>query len=454
MSNIRYVSLLVLTTIFGILCYGIVKLVSPPQLPKIEENSWWGPGKAVEESDAVRRFTIKIPKKDIIDLQWRLENHRPLTPPLENVHHQYGINTNLVNELVRYWRTKYNWTEREAFLNRYPQYKTKIHGLDVHFIHVKRDNAGNKTVLPLLLLHGWPGSVREFYEAFPLLTEATNRSFVLEVVAPHIPGYGFSQAASKPGLGVPQVAVILRKLMHRLGHKKFYCQGGDMGGIILQTLSVLYPDSVLGFHSNMVLIYTVKGHLYPFLSAINPSWVVKEHHYDRVYPLIDKALFILQESAYLHLQATKPDSLGVAMTDSPVGLAAYILEKFVTGSNFTWIHHGGNLLEKFSFDELIDNIMIYWLTSTATSSFRLYAESFTKMAFYNILRNPVKVPSSIARYRYDLYSPDGILSEIYPNLVQLTDHDGGHFAAFENPSVFSNDVLSAIEKFETFHNCK
>ncbi|XP_060535742.1 juvenile hormone epoxide hydrolase 2-like [Cylas formicarius] len=426
------------------------KLTSRP-LPKLIENAYWGPGNPPENPDTtIREFKINFPGTHLVDLKYRLENVRPLVPPLEGIQQQYGMNTDLLKKVIAFWIKEYNWKERETYLNQYPQFKTKIQGLDIHYLHVKPKNPGNKKVVPLLIIHGWPGSVVEFYKVIPLFTDPQNdRNFVFEVIAPNIPGYGFSQAAAKPGLGAAQMATIFRNFMNRLGYDKFYCQGGDFGAIILQYLCLYYPESVLGYHTNMAILGTA-SRLKTILGVIRPSWIVKPEHHNRVYPLWQHFQSTMRETGYLHLQATKPDTLGVGVTDSPAGLAAYILEKFTSGTNITWQkREDGGLDEKFTYTELLDNVMIYWLTGTATTSFRLYSETFNRShGFLNSLGNPIEVPTAIARFKYDFYVADGVVRDVFKNLVQLNDFDGGHFAAWEEPRVFAKDVFDAVEKFE------
>mgnify|MGYP005984319255 CR=1 FL=1 len=220
------------------------------------------------------------------------------------------MNTNLLKEIVLFWKTKYDWKEREKIFNSYPQYTTNIQGINIHFIHVKPESP-NKKVMPLLLLHGWPGSIREFFQLIPLLTTPSpDKNFVFEVIVPSIPGYGFSQAAVRPGLGAPQMAVIFKNLMKRLGFEKYYVQGGDFGAIILHQMSVLYPESVLGFHSNMCVVYTPLAVLKTLVGAVYPTWFTRQDHVERVYPLTHYFSFKLEESGYFHVQTTKPDTLG------------------------------------------------------------------------------------------------------------------------------------------------
>ena len=315
------------------------------------------------------------------DLQHRLSNARALTPPLEGVQHQYGINTKLLKNIIDYWRTKYNWREREKFLNQFPQYTISVQGLRLHYIHVKPTNPGKVKVLPLLLLHGWPGSVREFYDLIPLLTKpASGRDFVFEVIVPSLPGYGFSEAAVKPGLGPIEMAVVFKNLMNRLGFEKYYIQGGDWGALIVQHMATLYPDRILGVHSNMCFVNSALSNLKLILGSFYPPLIVdKKEHESKIYPLSTFFSKMMLEMGYMHIQATKPDTVGVGLNDSPVGLAAYILEKFITWTNEEWKNlDDGGLTKKFTYADLLDNVMIYWITESITTSVRLYSESFNK----------------------------------------------------------------------------
>ncbi|KAL3268717.1 hypothetical protein HHI36_007819 [Cryptolaemus montrouzieri] len=283
------------------------------------------------------------------DLQYRLEHTRPFTKPLVN-DQSYGFNGNLANEILDHWKTKYNWRKREKFLNKYPQFITSVQGLKIHFLHVKNQNLPQHIrVLPLLILHGWPGSVREFYEIIPLLTNPRkDRDFVFEVIVPHLPGYAFSDAASIPGLGVAQIGVILKNLMNRLGFQKFYLQGGDLGALVNHAIAANFEDSVLGLHLNMCVSIHPYSLMKLILGAFYPSWIKNEQHRNFLYPLSNFLSFIIEESGYLHLQATKPDSLD------------------------------GGLKRKFKYDDLLDNIMLYWINKSATTAFRLYAETFNR----------------------------------------------------------------------------
>ncbi|XP_043492467.1 juvenile hormone epoxide hydrolase 2-like, partial [Polistes fuscatus] len=248
----------------------------------------------------------------IDDLNKRLENPRLNVEPLEGVGWTYGLPATYLKNIIEYWRTKYNWNERQALLNKYPQFVTNIQGLDIHFYHVKPSNLPkNKKikVLPLLIAHGWPGSVVEFQKIIPLLTTPKpDRDFVFEVVAPSLPGYGFSDGAVRPGLSTAHIAIIFKNLMARLGFEKFYAQGGDWGSIITYSMAVLHPEKILGVHSNMCI--SKPFDIWYFIGTLFPSLVVDKQHENKIFPLKDKYSFLIEETGYFHIQATKPDTIG------------------------------------------------------------------------------------------------------------------------------------------------
>ncbi|KAL1459567.1 hypothetical protein WDU94_011536 [Cyamophila willieti] len=241
------------------------------------------------------------------------------------------MNSDYLKVVLNYWANEYSWRKFETTLNQFPQYKTQISGLNIHFIRVTPQVAPHVKVLPILILHGWPGSVKEFERFIPLLTKPRKgENFVFEVIAPSLPGYGWSEAAAKSGLGSIQMALLMKKLMLRLGHSHFYVHGGDWGGIIGASMATLYPENVKGFHSNFCLVYSPLKHL---LGSLYPPLVVEDKYAHRMYPLSKELEFVMRETGYFHIQATKPDTLGAALLDSPSGLAAYIIEKFITASD-------------------------------------------------------------------------------------------------------------------------
>lgn len=425
--------------------------------PYFDPDEWWGPKGLVSKQDkSIRPFTVKFDEEMIKDLKYRIKNHRPLVPPLEGIGFEYGFNTAQMNSWLSYWTEKYNFSEREKFLNQFPQFKTNIQGLDVHFIRVKPQVPKDVEVVPLLLMHGWPGSVREFYETLPLLTKQTpGYNFAFEVIAPSIPGYGFSDAAVRPGLGLPQVAIIFNNLMNRLGHKNYYVQGGDWGASIASVMSTLFPDNILGHHSNFLLSQHSCSMLKTIIGAFIPSLVVESHLADRMYPLSKIYSYLIEESGYMHIQATKPDTIGVALTDSPVGLLTYFLEKFSTWTNKEYKSRpDGGLGEKFSRDQIIDNVMIYWVSNSITTSMRFYAENLNKRTSgYGLDKIPSRVPTWALQAKNEImYQPPAVLKLKHTNIIDVTVlNEGGHFLAFEMPKTFAEDVFRAIKAFKEWH---
>lgn len=422
-------------------------------VPTLPETNW-GSKKNVKDSTEIRPFKIDVPASVIDDLKYRLEHRRPYVEPLEDAAWTYGISTKYLNTVLDYWKNKYNWTERQALLNKYPQFKTIIQGLDIHFYHVRPTNLPkdkNLKILPLLLLHGWPGSVVEFQKIIPMLTKPwPNRDFVFELIIPSLPGYGFSEGAVRPGMATSQMAVIFKNLMQRLGFDKFYVQGGDWGALITSNMAALYPEKVIGLHTNMCSAFTPKAMFWMLIGSYFPSLVGGSENYSLYYPLSKVLLSLIEESGYFHIQATKPDTVGVGLTSSPDGLAAYILEKFSTWTNKEYKHRNdGGLLEKYTLDELLDNIMLYWVTSSITTSVRLYSENFsTAYRALKIEQLPIKVPTACAIFPNELTAaPKSLLTDRYPNMIQYNIlRSGGHFAAFEEPKLLAEDIFSFVKK--------
>lgn len=344
--------------------------------------------------------------------------------------------------------------------------------LSIHFIHVKPTAAvsAGKKVVPLLLLHGWPGSVREFYEIIPKLTTANaHHNLVFEVIVPSLPGYGFSQAASKTGFGLAEMAIVLRNLMIRLGHQSFFIQGGDWGSILGSHIATIFPQNVLGYHTNMCFSNNPVNHLKTFIAGYYPTAFVDAKYVDFHFPKSTHLIYAIIETGYMHLQATKPDTIGnkskkhfriinnwifvtgTALSHNPVGLLAYIVEKFSTwtNSNNRELTDGGwSKFEKSYRDAILDNIMIYYLTNSITTSQRLYSEAFTfKQMGLNIDRVATNVPMACTRFRHDLaHTLDWELRPKYTNLVQSTYHTvGGHFAAMEQAQLLFDDFSQFIK---------
>ncbi|XP_047036726.1 juvenile hormone epoxide hydrolase-like [Helicoverpa zea] len=451
-----YILLAIFIAISSATMYGFKRLTTPPETPKVDLQQWWGKYPIDMKKDtSIKPYKIEFSDVIVNDLKERLLHRRSFTPPLENAGFTYGFNTHFLAQVLDFWQNKYNFKEREQFLNKYDHYLTNIQGLDIHFLHVKPKPPPNVTVVPILLMHGWPGSFREFYELIPkLITPRPNQDFVFEIIAPSIPGFGYSQAPVRAGMGPIEVSVIFRNLMARIGHEKYYIQGGDYGSAIGSVMATLFPEHILGYHTNMPMLgYNAMVTIYTLLGSVWPSFIVEPELADRMYPLSKHMSKIVEESGYFHIQATKPDTVGVALSDSPAGLAAYILEKFSTWTNMDYRKSAdGSLLNKFSLTHLLDNVMIYWASNTITSSMRHYAEGYKQLMLTDQI--PTDVPTWGIKFKHEIsFFPDSILKLKYKNYLHSSIvEDGGHFPAMELPDVLADDIFDAVHTFREFHS--
>ncbi|CAH2098061.1 unnamed protein product [Euphydryas editha] len=464
----KFLVFTVLITIIAAATWLALPLMLSESVPELDANEWWGPNDLKGKVDAsIKPFQVKFTDEMIKDLKTRLQNKRQLVPPLEGVGFEYGFNTKQIDVWVKYWSEEYKFSEREKFFNKFPQYKTNIQGLDIHFVRVKPKVNPGITVVPLLLLHGWPCSFRDFYEAIPLLTKQDGKyNFTFEVIVPSLPGFGFSDAAVRPGLGTAQIGVIFKNLMNRLGHKTFYIQGGDWGSVIASNMATMFQNDILGYHSNMLFVPNNYAIIKTVLGSFFPSLIMDSQLVDRMYPLWKFFSILIEEFGYFHLQATKPDTFGVALSDSPSGLLSYILEKF---SLWTCDQHrvlvDGGLSYYFSKDKLLDNIMVYWITNSITTSMRLYAEDMShKNQALDLPRQTTvllqwystSVPTWALQAKNEFfYQPPIILKTKYVNLLGVTTlNEGGHFIALEMPQVFADDLFNAVKFFKEYHQIK
>lgn len=375
----------------------------------------------------IRPFTISVPDSAIADLQQRLAATR-FPDQISGTGWDYGTDTAYLKELVEYWREDFDWRAQERALNAFDQFVTTIDGVDVHFIHQR---SSHPDAMPLLLTHGWPGSIAEFRKIIEPLTQPElhggNPADAFHVVAPSLPGFGFSGKPAEIGYNPERMAHTLAALMDRLGYDRYGAQGGDWGAIINRILAFQYPERVLGLHSNFVLA-----------SPPTDAEVVA-----RV-PANDLALrearqaYMANEVGYQQIQGTKPQSLGVALNDSPAGLAAWIVEKFHGWSDLDPAA-ANPLEEKFSKDEMLTNISLYWFTGSITSSARIYYENRNFP-----MREPlgfVTVPTAGAVFPAEIYITPRLWAETQYNIVRWTLMPrGGHFAAMEETELLLEDV--------------
>jgi microsomal epoxide hydrolase len=372
---------------------------------------------------AIVPFKINVPNAVLVDLKDRLARTR-FPSEIENSGWDYGTNLSYLKELVTYWRTKYDWREQERQLNKMPQYKTTIDNIEMHFVHQK---SSRPNATPLVFIHGWPGSFLEVTKIIGPLTEPTAHGGrtddpAFDVVAISLPGYGFSGKPTEPGYSNRRIASIIAQLMARLGYTRYGAQGGDWGGFIVRQLGLTDPTHLIGLHSNFCLVANVPG--------ANSNEGVPPEELRRIDANRVKAM---NETAYSQLQGTKPMTLGYSLNDSPAGLAAWIVEKFRT-----WSDSDGNVEKHFTKDELLTNIMIYWVTESGPSSVRLYYENRRDAG----LQGKVDVPFACARFPGEfLFNSSRKAVEASYNVQQYTEMPrGGHFAALEEPELLVEDV--------------
>ena len=380
----------------------------------------------MDEASAIRPFQIDIPQADLDDLRDRLARTR-WPDQLPGVGWDYGIALDDVRELAEYWRTGYDWRIHERRLNSFPQFSTEIDGQAVHFLHVRSAEPG---AMPLVMTHGWPGSVVEFMEVIGPLTHpgahGGDPGDAFHMVVPSIPGFGFSGPTRERGWNVSRVARAWDELMRRLGYQRYGAQGGDWGSSISRELGVLVPERVIGVHLNMLSPYAAHGSEPPDLD-------------DRDRERIERLRrFRLTGSGYGAIQATRPQTVGYGLTDSPAGQLAWIAEKFGE-----WTDGGLAAVDR---DQMLTNISVYWLTRTAGSSARLYYEAVRSGALGPPA--PSTAPTGVAVFPEEIAAPVRRLAEQSNHIVHWSEFDrGGHFAAMEEPDLFVADVREFFRLF-------
>lgn len=410
---------------------------------QFREEKYWGSGppqRENEEDNSIRPFTVSVEDSVLSDLKERLSRAR-IQDSISGTDFEYGFNSNQLKVIIDYWLNKYDWRKEEKELNSLPHFKTKIEGIDIHFVHVTDKGTSKKPAL--LLVHGWPGSFVEFIDIIPLLSSS------FDLVIPSLPGYGFSEEAHKKGMNSFHMGRIFKTLMKRLGYERFIYHGGDWGAFIGKALSITFPDSVIGYHSTMgmtpfctknILMMMVAGAGFPHL-----VYGDNKKDYTKWNPFWKHFSFLMKESGYMHIQATKPDTVGVGLNDSPAGLAAYILEKFSTWTRRDYVLEadGGLTLTggKYTMDRLLTNVMIYWINGNITSSQRLYKEQFGGDPGND--RYAVTVPTAIIAASNEIRTtPRAILKDYYTDIRSYRDVEGGHFLAFEEPQLVADDIKS------------
>lgn len=388
------------------------------------------------ESTAIRPFNVHVPDSELIDLRKRIAATKwPSQETVGDV--TQGVQLKTMRELAAYWETNHDWRKAEAKLNSYPQFLTKIDDVDIHFIHVR---SKNRNALPVIITHGWPGSIIEQMKVIDLLTNPTahggKAEDAFDVVIPSLPGHGFSGKPTSTGWDPIRVARAWIVLMKRLGYKRFVAQGGDWGNAVTEQMALLGAPELIGIHTNMPA--TVPDDIAkalqfgePAPSGLSPD---EKHAYDQLDTFYKHGL------GYATEMANRPQSL-YALEDSPIGLAAWMLDHDAASEALIARVFDGQQ-EGLTRDDILDNVTLYWLTNTAVSSARLYWES--KLAFF--APKHITIPVAVTAYPDEIYSaPQNWAEKAYPNLIYFHKVDkGGHFAAWEQPELFTDELRKAF----------
>jgi pimeloyl-ACP methyl ester carboxylesterase len=369
-------------------------------------------------SDDIRPFRVEVPDAVLDDLRDRLARTR-WPDQIPGSGWGYGTDLAYLQDLCGYWETKFDWRAQEDRFNRWPHFLTDIDGQQIHFIHARSDDPD---ALPLIMSHGWPGSVAEFLDVIEPLRES------FHVVVPSLPGYGWSGPTTQPGWDVKRVAEAWAALMARLGYERYGAQGGDWGAMISAQLAALDPEHMIGLHSNMLLAFPA--------DAGNITLSDEE-----AADLAAAGEFMQSGAAYQEIQGKNPQTLGYGLTDSPAGLAGWIVEKFRA-----WTDNDGNPEDAVTRNQILTNITVYWVTKTINSSIRLYCES-QRSARFGPVGEYIGVPTAAAVFPKEMFRIPRAYGESRFNLVRYNRFDrGGHFAALEEPDLLVDDIRAFFKE--------
>jgi pimeloyl-ACP methyl ester carboxylesterase len=335
---------------------------------------------------------------------------------------QYGTNLSYLSDLCTHWGHGFDWKEQEEYLNGFHHFRGEVDGMGLHFIH---ERGKSHHTIPLLLIHGWPDSFVRFLQIIPILTAKGPDGLSFDVIVPSIPGFGFSDRPAEPGMNAERIARLFAHLMKdQLGYSRFICHGGDWGSSITLQMARLFPDQLLGIHMTDVPAWNLTD-----LSALGELKPAEKEYMESVQQ------WYRTEGAYGMLQSTKPQTLAYAMNDSPIGLAGWIIEKF-----HAWSDHPGELEKKFTRDQLLANLTIYWVTQTAGSSFRLYYETMHHPT--SLAAGRIEVPTGICIAPKDFVPIPREFAERILSVRHWTElPEGGHFLAMELPEALADDIF-------------
>lgn len=381
----------------------------------------------------IRPFHVNIPQQAIDDMRQRISATR--FPDKETVTDQsQGVKLEKFRDLMNYWGNGYDWRKAEAKLNAYPQFITTIDGVDIHFIHVR---SKHPNAMPMIMTHGWPGSVFELLKIIGPLTDPTayggKAEDAFDLVIPSIPGFGFSGKPTVKGWGSDHIGLAWAELMERLGYKKYVSQGGDCGSVISQRMAIQHVKGLIGIHVNMPA--TVPAEIARALTNGERAPAGLSAKEKLAYQTLDA--FYKNSTGYSGMMVTRPQTLGYSLSDTPVGQAAWIYDEFIG-----WTFSGGNPEKSLTRDEMLDDISLYWLTNTSTSSARIYWEDHSN----NFNAIDLSTPVAVTVFPGEIYrAPKSWAQRNYHNLIYFNEVDrGGHFAAWEEPQLLAEELRKAF----------
>ncbi len=376
----------------------------------------------------MKPFRSKIDDKTVEDLKYQILKGRIINwSPKSNKN--AGIKFEDLEHILNYWKNKFDWGKQEKDLNSFPQYKTKINETEVHFLHIKSDF---KNAVPLMLIHGWPGSIFEFLDLIPLLTNPKNENkksmLPFDLIIPSLPNVGYSFSIEQKPKDLKQISSIFIKLMKKIGYKKYFVQGGDLGSFIASIMAIKDPKNILGIHINFLPL--------PRGLNKNPNNKLEEQFYSKL------KNWMHFETGYQAIQGTKPFTIAHALNSSPIALCSYICEKF-----FSWTDNKGKLFRVINIDRMLANISLYWFTGCIGASFWPYY--IRHKTDWPINKDyPILVPMGYSEFPKELFSPPKTLADqFYKNIIYWEKHNkGGHFAAMEQPEKLTTDINNFVKK--------
>lgn len=389
---------------------------------------------AASADQSIRPFKAQIPEAAIADMRKRIAETR--WPAIETVADQsQGVTLEKLKELASYWATDYDWRKAEAKLNAYPQFITNIDGLDIHFIHVR---SRNPNAMPMIMTHGWPGSIFELLKVIGPLTDPVayggKAEDAFDLVIPSIPGFGFSGKPTATGWDSDHIGHAWAELMARLGYTKYVSQGGDCGSVISQRMAKNHEKGLIGIHVNMPA--TVPPEIAKALTDGDKAPAGLSAKELEAFKTLD--IFYRKSTGYSGMMVTRPQTIGYSLADSPVGQAAWMYDEFAG-----WTFSGGDPEKSLTKDEMLDDISLYWLTNTGASSARIYWEDHSN----NFNAVNLTLPVAVTVFPGEIYkAPKTWANRAYHNLIYFNEvNKGGHFAAWEEPQLFSEEIRKAFK---------